>query len=55
MRSFFGRRVMVSGFPQSQMLEDLFHKLLIFDKKNYFHRSQAIRTKQGIDVVYFLD
>jgi len=52
MCSSFCGRGMVSGFPQSQMLEDLFHKLLLFDKRYYFHRSQALRTKQGIDVKF---
>jgi hypothetical protein len=38
-----------------QVFEDFFDKLFILDKCYYFHRSQTVRTLQGIDTVDFLN
>ena len=37
------------------MFEDLANDLLIFDQRNYSHRSRAVSTHQGINMIDFLD
>ena len=35
--------------PKAQVLEDLFHELLILDKRNYFHRPKTLRALPALN------
>ena len=54
MHILWGWRIMVSGFPQAQMPQNLCDDLIILDEQNYFHRSWTVKTHQGVYVIHQL-
>ena len=55
MRDFTGRRIMVVGFPDPKMLQNLLDNRLVLDDADYPHFALALGTYQGISLVNFLD
>ena len=46
-RSIWGRRIMVAGFPQTQMPQELCDVLIILDERNDFHKPLTLTSRPG--------